>query len=43
MRIVGFLGAERIVGGGLEWSWDWLCMHVEVAGASKGGQAGYAQ
>ena len=42
MRAVGSLGAERTVGGGLEWGWDCLCVHVEAAGASKRGQAGYA-
>ena len=40
MRDVGSVGAKRTVGGGLEWGWDCLCVHVEVAGASKGGQAG---
>ena len=42
MHAVGSLGAERTVGGGLEWGWDCLCVHVEAAGASKGGQAGCA-
>ena len=42
MRAVGSLGAERTVGRGLEWDWDCLCVHVEAAGASKGGQAGCA-
>ena len=42
MRTVGSLGAERTVGGGLEWGWDCLYVHVEAAGASKGGQAGCA-
>ena len=40
MHAVGSLGAERTVGGGLEWGWDCLCVHVEAAGASKEGQAG---
>ena len=40
MHAVGSLGAERIVGGGLEWGWDCVCVHVEAAGASKGRQAG---
>ena len=39
---VGSLGAERTVGGGLGLDWDCLCVHVEAAGASKGGQAGCA-
>ena len=30
------------MGGGLEWGWDCLCVHVEAAGASKGVQAGCA-
>ena len=42
MHAVGSLGAKRTVGGGLEWGWDCLCVHVEAAGASKGGQAGSA-
>ena len=42
MCAVGSLGAERTVGGGLEWGWDCLCVHVEAVGASKGGQAGSA-
>ena len=29
-------------GGGSEWGWDWLCVQVEAAGASKAGQAGSA-
>ena len=39
---VGSLGAERTVGGGLGWGWECLYVHVEAAGASKGGQAGCA-
>ena len=35
-RAVGSLGAERTVGGGLEWGWDCLCVHVEAAGARGG-------
>ena len=42
MHAVDSLGAERTVGGGLEWDWDCLCVHVEAAGASKGRQAGCA-
>ena len=42
MGAVGSLGAERTVRGGLGWDWDCLCVHVEVAGASKWGQAGSA-
>ena len=42
MRAVGSLGAERTVGKGLRWGWDCLFVHVEAAGASKGGQAGCA-
>ena len=30
------------MGGGLEWDWDCLCVHVEATGASKRGQAGCA-
>ena len=40
MRTVGSLGAERTVGGGLEWGWDCLCVHIEATGASKGRQVG---
>ena len=39
MRAVDSLRAERTVGGGLEWGWDCLCVHVEAVGASKGEQA----
>ena len=39
MRAVGSLGAERTVGGGLGLGSDCLCVHVEAASASKGGQA----
>ena len=42
MRAVDSLRAERTVGGGLEWGWDCLCVHVEAVGASKGEQAGSA-
>ena len=28
------------MGGGLGWGWNGLCVHVEVVGAIKGGQAG---
>ena len=42
MPAVGSLGAERTMRGGLGWGWDCLCMHVAVADASKGGQAGSA-
>ena len=40
MHAVGSLGAERTVGGGLGWGWDGLCVHVEAAGAIKGGRLG---
>ena len=42
MRAVDSLGAERTVEGGLGLESDCLFVHVEAAGASKGGQAGCA-
>ena len=40
VRAVSSFRAKRTVGGGLEWGWDWLCVHKEATGANKGGQAG---
>ena len=37
MRAVGSLEAEKNVGGRLGWGWDCLFVHIELAGASKGG------